>query len=384
MNHFDYIISGMGLSGLMLAYQMAKDPFFDDKSILLLDHSTNKQNDRTWSFWEESTGNWDDIVTSKWDAIEVKSSNDSLNLPIAPYQYKTIRSNDFYNKVWKVLKTKSNIEFRKEKVLNISHRKLNGSILTDEREYYAAKIFNSVQLNQNYWQQLKYPCLYQHFLGWFIETEEDFFHEDVATFMDFSIEQNNLTRFIYVLPFSKRKALVEYTLFSEQVFKESFYETELVKFLDKKNISYKVVEKEFGVIPMTSYKFWKHNSKHVLNMGTIGGWTKASTGFTFKNTEKQVSRVIEYLKEDALFGNFKLKDKYWFYDLIFLDVLTKRNDIGAKIFYQLFKKNKIQQVFKFLDEETSFKEEIKLFFSLPKFLFITSFFKYFTTIFKRK
>ena len=37
MTKYDYIILGSGASGLMLAYRMAKEPFFEDKSILVLD-----------------------------------------------------------------------------------------------------------------------------------------------------------------------------------------------------------------------------------------------------------------------------------------------------------------------------------------------------------
>ena len=34
---------------------------------------------------------------------------------------------------------------------------------------------------------------------------------------------------------------------------------------------------------MTGYNFSKHNNSTLLNIGTSGGWTKASTGFTFKS-----------------------------------------------------------------------------------------------------
>jgi lycopene beta-cyclase len=37
MQKYDYIITGSGASGLMLAYRMAKDSFFDTASILIID-----------------------------------------------------------------------------------------------------------------------------------------------------------------------------------------------------------------------------------------------------------------------------------------------------------------------------------------------------------
>ena len=52
MRNFDYIITGAGAAGLMLAYRMAKDAFFDEKSILIIDPEKRKEEDRTWCFWE--------------------------------------------------------------------------------------------------------------------------------------------------------------------------------------------------------------------------------------------------------------------------------------------------------------------------------------------
>ena len=56
MKCYDYIITGGGAAGLMLAYRLAKDSFFDQKSILILDSIERNADDRTWSFgkwvWE--------------------------------------------------------------------------------------------------------------------------------------------------------------------------------------------------------------------------------------------------------------------------------------------------------------------------------------------
>ncbi|NDA64318.1 MAG: lycopene cyclase, partial [Chitinophagia bacterium] len=52
--------------------------------------------------------------------------------------------------------------------------------------------------------------LLQHFKGWMIETSEDCFDPDKATFMDFRVSQQSGTTFVYVLPVTNRRALVEY------------------------------------------------------------------------------------------------------------------------------------------------------------------------------
>lgn len=376
MKKYDYIITGSGASGLILAYRMANDAYFDDKSILLIDREKKSKNDRTWSYWETGEGDWDDILTKSWDTIEFKSDWHSEQTPIAPYSYKMLRSTDLYEKIWKVLETKENISFVEDDVLNISHRTDQASILTQKTEYHAKKVFNSIFFDKGYQHQSKYPVLKQHFLGWFIETKEDVFEDTVATFMDFTIEQRGNTRFMYVLPISSNKALFEYTLFSKDILDKDEYESEIQAYLKEKNIqSYTIVEKEQGVIPMTSYNFWKHNSKNVLNMGTAGGWSKASTGYTFGNISKRTKELIEYIKTGESLREFGKPTRFWWYDLLLLDLLDRDNHKGSKLFAQFFKNNSVQKIFKFLDDETSFKEDLRIMFSMPPFRFLGALFK---------
>mgnify|MGYP000539564976 CR=1 FL=1 len=105
---YDYIIVGAGASGLMTAYRMCSDTFFDDKNILLIDVEKKSKNDRTWCFWEDSEGEWDGILTTSWKKIAFKSEDFFKDDNIAPYQYKMIKSIDFYNTVWNLIDTKEN------------------------------------------------------------------------------------------------------------------------------------------------------------------------------------------------------------------------------------------------------------------------------------
>ena len=193
--------------------------------------------------------------------------------------------------------------------------------------------------------------------------------------MDFSVEQKGNTRFMYVLPTTKNEALIEYTLFSRDLLSTSEYETEIQKYIQKLGISeYEIVEKEHGNIPMTSYKFWKHNSKNIINIGSAGGWTKASTGYTFKNSTKKSKARVQFLLTKNDFRNFHRQDKFWFHDLLFLDVLNRRNDKGSQVFSALFKKGNPALIFKFLDEETTLWEDLQVIWKCPKRLFVRTLF----------
>jgi len=376
MQRYDYIITGSGASGLMLAYRMAKDSFFDDASILIVDKEKKTTNDRTWCFWEKDTGEWDDLVHKSWKKILFESNSYQNIIPLQSYAYKMIRSAKFYEKLWNFIATKKNIHFIEATVVSIQHKDEGASVKTLTNQYHAVKLINSIDFDQKYTQQEEFPVLLQHFTGWFIETKKNYFDDSVATFMDFTVDQKKNTRFMYVLPIAPNKALFEYTLFSKDVLPKEEYERELQKYLASKSITeYTIIEKEKGIIPMTSYRFWKENSKNVLHIGTVGGWTKASTGYTFKNTSKKTKELIVFLKTENDFKNFRKKTRFWFYDLLMLDVLSTHNNLGSKLFSKLFQRNSLKNVFRFLDEETSFIEDLKIMLSMPPFRFVLALFK---------
>jgi lycopene beta-cyclase len=109
---------------------------------------------------------------------------------------------------------------------------------------------------------------------------------------------------------------------------------------------------------MTCYPFWNKTTKRVLNIGTAGGWTKASTGYTFKNSDKKSSQLVAFFSKIGV-KEFHTKTKFWFYDLLLLNILDKHNELGARIFSSIFKRDPCIS-FKFLDEETSYFEDFHI------------------------
>lgn len=375
MKHYQYIFTGSGLSALMTVYEMTLSGKFKDKTILLIDENPKKNNDRTWCFWDNAAL-YDEIISKKWDVAFFADENFRRNLDLNPYQYKMIRGLDFYILVFDLISKQDNIHFVNQKVVDFEELGNHCIVKTETEGYTCNKIFNSIYNPNLVRNQTKYPLLQQHFIGWFIKSKEAVFNPDVATFMDFSVEQRGNTRFMYVLPTSSTEALLEYTLFSKDLLSKEEYENEIQDYIQKLGISdYEIVEKEQGNIPMTSYKFWKHNTKNVLNIGSVGGWTKASTGFTFKNTIKKSKQLVLFVQSDSDFRKFHKKDKYWFYDLLLLDILNAKNHLGSTIFSSMFRKGNPDLIFRFLDENTSFWDDLKVIWKCPKWVFIIALIK---------
>jgi lycopene beta-cyclase len=111
---------------------------------------------------------------------------------------------------------------------------------------------------------------------------------------------------------------------------------------------------------MTTHPFHSKNTAHVLHIGSAGGWTKASTGYTFYLSGKMATRLCAHLKKGASLTSFHRNTRFAFYDAVVLDVLQRRNDVGAAFFTSVYKHNPIDCVFRFLNEESSLTEELRI------------------------
>ncbi len=374
--NYDYIIIGAGAAGLMLADAMISDDFFKDKSILLLDKDHKQTNDRTWCFWEKGEGQFDHLVHKRWNHIYFGGKQFSKQFNIHPYAYKMIRGVDFYTARFSKIEAASNITFLQTEVLNVEDEGQSVAVSTATDTFIGQQAFNSIFDYKMATHQEKYPLLQQHFIGWVVKTKEPVFDIDQATYMDFSIEQKGNTRFMYVLPYTENKALVEYTLFSEDLLPKEEYEIAIKAYLKNTlGVSvYELEETEMGSIPMTCYDFKEHHSANVRYIGTAGGWAKPSTGYTFASTARKIPVLIDYIKSGKPLQNLSFKNRFWWYDLLFLDVLHKDNTNGFRIFESLFKNRSPQLIFKFLDEQTSLWEDIKYIWGCPKKPFIKALF----------
>ncbi len=365
---YDLVFLGAGCATLSLLVRLVQSGYLSNKRVLIYERSPKNLNDRTWCFWEQGEGFFEEVVHHSWDTVGFYSNEFSSDLTLAPYRYKMIRGIDFYRHCMGVLEQYPQVEFRYEEV---------GA--TEEIQRLAPVVFNSI-----YDPSQKDPRathLLQHFKGRVIETAEDFFDPAQATLMDFRVDQGHGTTFAYVLPLTRRKALVEYTLFTEKLLTEAEYDQGLNDYMDRfmKIGPHQVIEEEFGVIPMTgqSFPFYRNG---MYQLGTAGGQTKASSGYTFQFIQKRSDLIARALIEGRSLDQLPHdSSRFLFYDRVLLEVLAKGLWPGDRVFARLFARNPVQRVFAFLDNETSLMDELKLISSLPKLPFMQAAGKVLTT-----
>ncbi len=368
IRQFDIIIVGAGCAGLSLAVRLAGDEAFKDKQILIVDKAPKSLNDRTWCFWERQPGYFEKLVHHCWDELFVKHFSGEKALSLHGYSYKMIRGIDFYRNAFGVISHARNVQVHYAPVKEIDAA--SGMVTTTDSTFKAGHIFSSVLSQDPVFKPGEFYLL-QHFRGWWIETAEDFFNPAQADLMNFRTSQQHGCAFVYMLPVSSKRALVEYTLFTEETLQDDAYDDALKQFItaELKLENYTITEVENGIIPMTNLRFPVQQGK-VTYIGTAGGQTKASTGFTFQFIQKHSHAIVHALKQSNGFNLSTTPARFRFYDSVLLRVLHERKIDGADVFYQLFKNNPASRVLRFLDNESSFLDELLIMNSTPKNIFV--------------
>jgi lycopene beta-cyclase len=353
---YDYIIAGAGAAGMQLALAMVNDVYFANKTILIVEPSEHGHHDKRWCYWETESKEWDHLIEYHWEkaAVRTQEGNYVLNLP--PYSYKMLRAGHFFAYAKERLMASPTITWCTDRIISVQSDVYPLCLQGEQGMYFAHHVFDSRVEEPSPEYTRHQVNLVQHFLGWEVETDTDVFNPEQVELMDFCFAKPDTCSFMYVLPYSKRKALVEFTAFTPNVWEEAVYEAALREYLNK--VSYKVVGKEAGVIPMSTVPFHKTGNEHHTKIGTAGSWVKPSTGYSFTSSGEKINQVIANIKADRPVSENLIRPRFRYYDRLLLDILERDNARGQALFDTLYKNNKIDLLFRFLDEKTTFKEEL--------------------------
>ena len=350
MKEFDYIIMGGGCAGLSLAYELEINNKLKEKSLAIIEHRNQYKRDKTWSFWKVFNHNFEDCVIKSWNNFTINTSENSHELNSSKFPYQSIDSGKFYEKINLRLSSNPNISFFK----NV--REINSD--------------NSIIFNSIFEGGVNKSELWQHFQGIEIETPKDIFDDEILNLMDFNCDQKNDVHFFYTLPFSKNRALIETTWLSDLEDQSLMdYDLQLENYI-KNNLgikNYKINFTEKGAIPLF-YPSVKKSNK-IINIGSAGGMTRLSTGYTFLNIQEHSKYLRENLEKIESKEIYQLGKKYAFLDNIFLKVLKNNPEKMPGIFYEMFQ-NSANTVIKFLSNKSNIYEDLKIISKMPKIIFL--------------
>ncbi len=373
--NYDIIIAGAGCAGLSLLHSILQSPLLSQKSILVLDKTFEKSNDRTWCFWETHPSVFESLVCKKWESISIHKNEFTKQLSTHPFEYKMIQGVDFYNHILQFAKGFSNVHWKEANIHAIEVEEGIGEVHWATGKAKAQLVFSSILPMETLYamsqSSIQVPFLWQHFKGRLIEFSTPLLDANEARLMDFNVDQKSDTGFMYVLPLTDRQALVEYTLFSPSILNPLEYDKEIDNYLNVHfpQQQYQVLHEEVGAIPMTMQRFDK-TSAPIYVIGTLGNAVKASTGYAFKFIQNQVAQIVKALESGKAIQTEVHNTRHQFYDAVLLYILQNKLMEGSEIFKLIFEKNKAATIFKFLSNTSTIWEDIQIMRSLPTRIFL--------------
>jgi lycopene beta-cyclase len=379
MKSFHYLFAGAGCAGLSLVYYMLQSKQLKDSQILLIDPCIDKIPSKTWCYWAENPLEIHpkNSEIHEWNLLSIKSNTQKIHKELGSLRYFHLNSKDFYESIFSKIRQFENVMVLEDTVLEMEEIDGLVEVKTAKNGVFKSEfVFDSRVGNENKESKKK---LKQVFSGWTIESVDDLFDPNTITMMDFGNQTDDKFDFIYVLPFSKNKGLVEFTAYSSEPISEKTLERSLQNHLERitNNRPFTINFRETGVIPMSTLLTPKSISKKIIAIGTSAGWTKASTGYTFHTIQKKSQELIRKLESKEFFLGLNPKPKRFdFYDNILLNIAHKWPNKLPSVFFDLFGTSSPETVLRFLNEETSIWEEIKMLSKLRFKIFIKSLFQY--------
>ncbi len=360
MKIYKAAIIGLGPSGLAvnkLIYNNKED------EVIAFESTDIKKRDNYFGFWlTDWMKPFEKLIEKSWINWTIGDSDNEILHNDIEHPYCVISF-----KTWMkfCLDTYKDLKIKNKKVINYYRIKNYFKIITeDNNEYFAENIYDSRSNKQ------KKNEFVQHFFGINIITKDKIFDEKKLTLMHFTNDEN-LLHFIYVLPFSHNKALIESTVFSEKVLSEKWYRNKIFEYLEKfKIIDFDEVSSETGIIPMFFPDEKVSKDPNIFNIGIRGGACKASTGYAFSFLIKQILFIKKTNKNHYNIHSTSQKKM----DKIFLSYL-KNNIESGKSFINLAKNLNGNEFQSFMMGQSSLITKLKIIYSMPKIEFVKAMFK---------
>lgn len=360
----DYFFAGAGASATLLLMSMARRGLLDGKSVVISDPDTKRKNDKTYCFWgipdQFPAIHSQHLISHRWQRVSIDQNEPES---LAPMQYLHVSGLAVYNELRRMVQDYG-LQRLQTAVLDVASTEDGVLVTTAEGIWLAATVFDSRPPRYQP-PKANEAHLLQSFLGYVVETETSVVETDCVDLMDFHVDQQGYTQFMYVLPLDTQKMLVELTRFGDSAIDTTAAELVLYQYISKRYGAYTIVDTEIGCIPMSNTAIDVQPVAGVINIGGRGGAIKPSTGYAFKNMLVNAEVVADCLQQGVPVPPLSNVARFRFYDRLLLMILSRQPTLGKPIFQTLFRRNKASEVFQFMDEKTTLFQDLRILLSLP-------------------
>ncbi|MEM7622666.1 MAG: lycopene cyclase family protein [Planctomycetota bacterium] len=288
-------IAGAGCAGCSLACEiLARCP---GVHITLFDPEPSPQLNRTWCLWDTTPHRFRDAITTRWTEVVVRTPSDDIVFDASAYPYTCIHADDFYRVVDRATASSACEINRGASVVSMLDNddgvdlEITDAAGSTRHERFAA-VFDGRP--PDHAGTNSEPVLLQHFGGLEFEVTPGSIDPARATLMDFVVPQQDGMHFMYILPFSTTRVLVESTFMSPSVARNIDYEANVLAYADRTLgiDTSRIVYRESGVLPMTMAPLGPKSTRRVWTIGTRAGVARASSGYAFDSIQRDTTRLV--------------------------------------------------------------------------------------------
>ncbi len=374
---YGYAILGAGCAGLSLCHYLLERGV--EEPILILDRKEAFADDRTWCFWDVEETPFSGRAVGRWSSWAVRAEGREIVHTSGRYPYLCLTGVDFYEDALEKISTRGNVTVRLgEDVRSLKELDDGALIVTSTGSYSAENVFDarglapdSAVLEE---ARRRGAWISQQFLGLRLRTRRPVFDPDTCTLMDFSVDQGRGLRFAYVLPFDEREALVENVYLTKDGASPEAHRAELSCYLrDRYGLlerDYEVDGEEWGDIPMTAHRFPRRVGARTHVVGTLGGETRPSTGYTFLRVQRYCRALAASLTGAEVDPGRVHPWRYGPLDRVFLRLLRERPESCPGIYARMFAGTPPGALVRFLTERSTPLDDARLIRALPKLPFL--------------
>ncbi len=358
---------GLGLANACLINELRSMGFTGHISVL--EKATAPDTHKRWCTWKPLPSMLRDIHANEWQAWTIKKRTEQHSLASVRHAYTEIKASDF----WEVQLARLNSDPHTSIHYSTdiaNYKKIKDLPLPQSAPLDLIIDSRSIQMANSQYQQ--------QFVGWMIETRHASFDPESAQLMHFTEETDRIA-FLYCLPYSETRALVEYTTFQFGAFSREQHTFALKTALNERyrltDDQYTLLSKEAASLPMGSYPHPKPLSGY-WPIGIRGGAIRGSSGYGLLSICEQAKRYADSIlkgmaRPKAPPVNHHLTQ---YLDRIFIRAIRKNPQLGQDCFLACARKLNSQQFVELMRGELSFASALKVIASMPTYTFLKALF----------
>jgi lycopene beta-cyclase len=356
ITELDIAIIGGGSAGITLASKL------NNCSAVVIEPRTPAERDCSWALWAGShqqkklagatKGSW-----KHWKLIDYHTE---INHYSDQYRYTSLSSAQYMAQCESNLA--EGVDLIRAQADDIVAEGNGGSFTAAGQHYKVAQLYDSrpPKMSDN--------GLKQHFLGWEIRTKYPISHPEIAILMDFRVDQSRGLHFIYMLPFSDRRLLIESTMISNRLEDKNWYRQAIEQWLRDRDIEIEEnLREEIGAIPMHTVKPLDRN---IAGIGAASGAVRLSSGYAFTGIQAQIVKLAQGISAGQYSVPKPISPTLIRMDQIFNRVLLSQPELGVSLMMLTAKALDANGFARFMLGSATIIDWVKVIMAMPKIPFL--------------